>query len=47
MTAFGTEETRSKAMALGAFRVIRKPFDVKAVAAMVVDAHNGHRASTE
>ena len=39
MTAFGTEETRSEAITLGAFRVIRKPFDVKAVAAMVVEVH--------
>jgi len=37
MTAFGTEETQAEAIALGACRVIRKPFDVKAVAAMVLD----------
>ena len=39
MTAFGTEETRAEALTLGAFRVIRKPFDVKSLAAMVVEAH--------
>ena len=39
MTAFGSEGTRAEALAMGAFRVIRKPFDVKALAAMVVEAH--------
>ena len=39
MTAFGTDQTESDALKLGAFRVVRKPFDVKALAAMAVDWH--------
>jgi DNA-binding NtrC family response regulator len=46
MTAFGTAETRAEALALGAFRVVRKPFDVKALAAMVVGSDQSGAAET-
>ena len=39
MTAFGTPETQSEALAIGAWRVVHKPFDIKSVAAMIVDSH--------
>ena len=39
MTAFGSEDTQAEALRLGAFRVVKKPFDVKALAAQVVEAH--------
>jgi DNA-binding NtrC family response regulator len=46
MTAFGTPETEADAMTLGAYRVVRKPFDVKALAALVADsASKGPRES--
>jgi DNA-binding NtrC family response regulator len=35
MTAVGTDETTAEALALGAFRVVSKPFDFKQLAAMV------------
>ena len=46
MTAFGTEETQAEAIALGAVRVVRKPFDVKTLAAIVVDACQSGPATT-
>jgi len=39
MTAFGTEETKAEALRLGASRVLQKPFDVKGLAAQVVESH--------
>jgi DNA-binding NtrC family response regulator len=41
MTAFGTEDLQAEALRLGAVRVVKKPFDVKALAAQVVEAHQG------
>jgi DNA-binding NtrC family response regulator len=38
MTAFGSDELKLGALALGAARVLDKPFDVKTVAALAVDA---------
>lgn len=38
MTAYGSPEIRSKALALGARRVIDKPFDMASLQAIVVDA---------
>ena len=39
MTAFGTPEMTERALELGAYCVVNKPFEVKAVAALVVEAH--------
>jgi DNA-binding NtrC family response regulator len=39
MTAFGTPEVTSGALALGAYRVVPKPFEVHDMAALVVQAH--------
>jgi DNA-binding NtrC family response regulator len=39
MTAFGTPEVIAGALALGAYQVIPKPFEVHEVAALVLDAH--------
>jgi len=39
MTAFGTAEVLSGALALGAYTVIRKPFEVQDVAALVTQAY--------
>jgi two-component system, OmpR family, response regulator len=39
MTAYGTPEVTSKALALGAYRVVTKPFDVTDVATMIRHAH--------
>ena len=39
MTAFGTAEVLSGALALGAYTVIRKPFEVQDVAALVSQAY--------
>jgi two-component system NtrC family response regulator/two-component system nitrogen regulation response regulator GlnG len=39
MTAFGTPEMASDALALGAYRVVNKPFEVRDLAALVVQAH--------
>lgn len=39
MTAFGTQDTEIEALARGASQVVRKPFDVKALAALVVESH--------
>jgi DNA-binding NtrC family response regulator len=38
MTAFGTPEIVDGARALGVFRIVDKPFDLGAMAALVVDA---------
>jgi DNA-binding NtrC family response regulator len=40
MTAFGTPEVLAGALALGAYRVVPKPFEVHDVAALVLQAHN-------
>jgi DNA-binding NtrC family response regulator len=39
MTAFGTPEVLTGALALGAYQVIAKPFEVDDVAALVLQAH--------
>jgi DNA-binding NtrC family response regulator len=39
MTAFGTPEVTSGALALGAFRVVGKPFDMHDLASLVLQAH--------
>ena len=39
MTAFGTPEVTSRALALGAYRVVPKPFEVYDMPALVVQAH--------
>ena len=43
MTAFGTPEVLAGALALGAYRVILKPFEVHEVAALVLQAHAAPR----
>jgi DNA-binding NtrC family response regulator len=40
MTAFGTPEVTAGALALGAHRVMAKPFDMRALKSMVVEAHD-------
>lgn len=40
MTAFGTPDVTSGALALGAHRVVGKPFDMRALEPLVVDAHD-------
>jgi DNA-binding NtrC family response regulator len=39
MTAFGTPEVTSGALALGAFRVVGKPFDMHDLGSLVLQAH--------
>ena len=39
MTAFGTPEVTNGALELGAFRVVGKPFDMRDLAALVLQAH--------
>src|SRR5437762_12540811 len=43
MTAHGTPELTKEAMALGAYRVLDKPFDLSDVAALVHEAHASDR----
>lgn len=40
MTAYGTPEVTAGALALGAYRVVGKPFDMHALEALVVEAHD-------
>jgi two-component system, NtrC family, response regulator AtoC len=40
MTAYGTPEVTARALALGAYRVVGKPFDMGALEALVVAAHD-------
>ena len=40
MTAYGTPEVTSGALALGAFRVVPKPFEVYDLVTLVSQAHN-------
>ena len=40
MTAFGTPDVTAGALALGAHRVMGKPFDMRALESMVVEAHD-------
>ena len=42
MTAFGTPEVTSGALALGAYRVVHKPFDMRDLTALVHQAHAAH-----
>ena len=44
MTAYGTPEVTSGALALGAYRVVSKPFDMRDLAALVQQAHAAHPA---
>jgi DNA-binding NtrC family response regulator len=39
MTAYGTSEVTAGALALGAYRVVSKPFDMHALESLVVEAH--------
>jgi len=39
MTAYGTPEVTAGALALGAYRVVGKPFDMRALESLVVEAH--------
>ena len=39
MTAFGTPEVTNGALELEAFRVVGKPFDMRDLAALVLQAH--------
>jgi len=43
MTAFGTPEVTRGAIALGAYRVVPKPFEVHEMAALVLQAHAAAR----
>lgn len=45
MTAFGSPEIVEAARGLGAFTVIDKPFDINAVAPLILRAIQAHRAS--
>ena len=40
MTAYGTPEVTAGAIALGAYRVVGKPFDMHALESLVVEAHD-------
>jgi DNA-binding NtrC family response regulator len=40
MTAYGTPEVTAGALALGAYRVVGKPFDMQALESLVVEAHD-------
>ena|SRR5687768_7690554 len=40
MTAYGTPEVREGALALGAYRVVDKPFDLAVLEPLVVEAHD-------
>jgi DNA-binding NtrC family response regulator len=40
MTAYGTPEMTEGALALGAYRVVDKPFDMRALESLVVEAHD-------
>jgi len=40
MTAYGTPEVTKGALALGAYRVVGKPFDMRALESLVVEAHD-------
>jgi two-component system, NtrC family, response regulator AtoC len=44
MTAYGTPEVTEGALALGAYRVVGKPFDMRVLESLVVNAHDA-RAS--
>jgi DNA-binding NtrC family response regulator len=39
MTAYGTPEVAQGALALGAYRIVPKPFDVHDMAHLVLQAH--------
>lgn len=39
MTAYGTPEVTEGALALGAYRVVGKPFDMRGLESLVVEAH--------
>jgi len=40
MTAYGTPEVTEGALALGAYRVVGKPFDMRVLESLVVEAHH-------
>ena len=40
MTAYGAPEVTEGALALGAYRVVGKPFDMRALESLVVEAHD-------
>jgi DNA-binding NtrC family response regulator len=39
MTAYGTPEMAKGALELGAYRIVNKPFEVRDIAALVLEAH--------
>jgi DNA-binding NtrC family response regulator len=43
MTAHGTPEITGDALALGAYRVVAKPFELADVAALVHEAHDASK----
>jgi DNA-binding NtrC family response regulator len=45
MTAYGTPEMTSGALALGAYRVVPKPFEVHDLVSLVTQAHNARHAA--
>ena len=47
MTAFGTPEMMTRAIMLGVYQVIPKPFEVDEVAALVLEAHAAPRQGPE
>jgi two-component system response regulator AtoC len=40
MTAYGTPDVTAGALALGAYRVVGKPFDMRTLDSLVVEAHD-------
>ena len=40
MTAYGTPEVTKHALAMGAYRVVGKPFDMRAIESLVVEAND-------
>jgi two-component system response regulator PilR (NtrC family) len=43
MTAYGTAEVAQGALALGAYRIVPKPFEVHDMAKLVLEAHSASR----
>ena len=45
MTAFGTPEVTKRALELGAYRVLNKPFDMHGLESLVLEAHGARAGS--
>lgn len=45
MTAYGTPDMARDALALGAYRVVDKPFDMHALEHLLRDAHRAHESA--